>query len=377
MNLERSGILFVAGTFDDTGGKRSKVMDELFLGIMEHLRGRLVDKVLRINGGDLDQLKCVLESAKSPSYKFVFWFPNLDNSHEKMVRNIKKNSPDTMLVTSKRNFDEYDIKDVVAHGLKNKSNLVVEINKHLYTNATAYLARVIDPLGNIFCKSTYEFYQVGQILASRIETLSNFNRENSHSAGSAKKVPNESCFFNIVKKHAAIFDDLLPRPAFPERFLGNASFRCRKGFPSFRRGKLIFVSRRNVDKTFIDSDGFVAVDADAVFPVMYYGDHKPSIDTPIHIHLYKELPHINYMIHGHVYVKDAPMTENNVLCVAIEESNEVMSLLNRECSGLETNKFAINLKGHGSLVGWEDSNQTISIIEYESRQFPELIETPV
>lgn len=42
----------------------------------------------------------------------------------------------------------------------------------------------------------------------------------------------------------------------------NVSFRCEKGFPSFRDKNIIYVSKRNMDKRMIGKEGFVAVNLD-------------------------------------------------------------------------------------------------------------------
>ena len=70
---------------------------------------------------------------------------------------------------------------------------------------------------------------------------------------------------NLIRKYAYIFASVTFETKDVKRFLGNASFRCPKGFPSFRDGKYIFVSKRNVNKEFITIDDFVPV---------YYEDNK-------------------------------------------------------------------------------------------------------
>lgn len=55
------------------------------------------------------------------------------------------------------------------------------------------------------------------------------------------------------------------------------------------------MSRRNVDKSFIDQSGFVAVKAETI-PIEYYGDYKPSVDTPSQIMLYQAYPKVNYYV---------------------------------------------------------------------------------
>lgn len=372
MNMTKNGMVFVSGTFDENGGKRSKVMDDLFVGIMSHLKGRESNRVFYLNGGYLCDLDEAFNAVSDK--KFVFWFANLDNNHEKMVKQIKKNYPKVMLVTSKRNFGEYEFQDVVAHGLRNKSNLIVEIGKQKAFDGDIFAARVLDPLGNIFCNFETDFYNVGKILANRAENLSNSTRMRSYCVGDALNVPDEKEFFELVKRSAEVFDELLPKPAYPARFLGNASFRCQRGFPSFRYNGMVFVSKRDVDKTFIGRDGFVAVEFNDC-SVTYYGDHKPSVDTPIQLSLYEDYPKINYMIHGHVYISGAPMTEWNCPCGDLHEVDQVRRALEEHYQGTKTENFYLNLRGHGCLLGQSHvSRKDLELIKFISRPIPELIE---
>ena len=102
----------------------------------------------------------------------------------------------------------------------------------------------------------------------------------------------------------------MPTTCKTERFIGNASIRpalppqvghCGKGMPSFRgTGDLIFVSKHNINKQFAELNHFVPVYMDDN-KLMYCGNDKPSVDTPVQIRLYQALPNINYMIHSCCY----------------------------------------------------------------------------
>lgn len=61
--------------------------------------------------------------------------------------------------------------------------------------------------------------------------------------------------------------------------------------------------------------------------IYYCGDNKPSVDTPIQIRMYDKLPNINYMIHSHCYIKNAPYTKNALPCGAIEEVDEILNII--------------------------------------------------
>ena len=51
---------------------------------------------------------------------------------------------------------------------------------------------------------------------------------------------------------------------------------------------MIFVSKRNVDKQFITLSNFVPVYMQED-KLMYCGDEKPSVDTPVQVRLYEKL----------------------------------------------------------------------------------------
>ena len=84
------------------------------------------------------------------------------------------------------------------------------------------------------------------------------------------------------------------------------------------------MSRRNVDKRYIEQEAFVPCYMDDTGNVLYYGPYKPSVDTPIQVRLYKYFPRINYMLHSHVYVKGAPFTSKAIPCGGIQEVTEIM-----------------------------------------------------
>jgi hypothetical protein len=148
--------------------------------------------------------------------------------------------------------------------------------------------------------------------------------------------------------------------------MGNASFRCMKGFPSFRKEKLIFVSRRNLDKRGIESNSFVAVEAN-LDKVNYFGVKKPSVDTPIQLRLYANYPGINFMLHSHNYILDAPFTKRIIPCGALEEAEEITNLLPEKSLKM----FYVNLRGHGSIAASNDV-EGIRNLRYGQRPVPEI-----
>jgi hypothetical protein len=100
--------------------------------------------------------------------------------------------------------------------------------------------------------------------------------------------------------------------------------------------------------------------------VRYYGNDKPSVDTPIQLCLYGHYAMVNYIIHSHVYVKDAPFTGEKIPCGALEEVDHILSVWPQR----DIYNFAINLKGHGSIVFSRDL-WYFDKVNYIARPVPE------
>ena len=349
--------LFVVGSFDDAGGHKSFFGREFITECLS--QGHFEDNDI-YNGGKFEDLERIVFS----DYSTIFWFANVANGKPKLVREIKKNNPKCMLVTSKRNDNgEYGPLGLVASALQTKSNLLVEFKK----SPGQLLWSVIDPLGNCFASSTWNTNLLVTTVLHRLEALRGFTRQPSLRIGEELLFPENDQtmkFINLVQNYAHEFHELMQ--AKTERFIGNASFRCESGFPSFRDKRTIFVSKRNIDKCEIDQSGFVAARR-AADHVMYYGDNKPSVDTPVQLALYDIFPRINFMLHSHAYVKDAPRTSKVIPCGASQEIDEILSIV----PSTTCNWFFINLLGHGSICAAENP-QMLTEIAYIARPLPEM-----
>ena len=142
------------------------------------------------------------------------------------------------------------------------------------------------------------------------------------------------------------------------------SFRCQNGFPSFRgENGIIYVSRRNVDKSDINAGSFVPTYLDDDMNTKYFGDNKPSVDTPVQLRLYKLFPWANYMLHAHCYVDTTGIpdtlqynTYTPVPCGAIEEVDEIWNPFVSKghmweaCYKKQPRLVAVNLCGHGCIL---------------------------
>ncbi len=321
------------------------------------------------NGGTFEELQNeVIPALKE--YDVILWFPNIDNSYDK-VRNIKEIYPKSILVTSKRNVNfKYSDQELIAHSLMLKSNLLLEFSKH--PDASNYNTRVIDPLGTVWSNYNQDLKTMVDNLLNRIKFLKNVTRQATYQIPdfiSPPEVPIETSFFNVIKDYAATFHELVKPAESVTRFLGNSSFRCLRGFPSFKAGDYIFVSQRNVDKRYITCENFVPVRFDSMKNIWYSGNNKPSVDTPIQLRLYNYYKNINYMVHSHVYVKDAPNTNLAIPCGGVEEFDEIIQQLPSK----HLKNFSINLIGHGCIVASENIDYLKSIT-FESRSIPEIME---
>jgi hypothetical protein len=325
-----NNTLVVGGTFNEQQGKPS--------GLVAKLASSMGAEVL--NGGNLDELKAI-DFAKIST---LIWMPNVDNSHDKILPYIKTVNPRMTLISSKRVVEkDYRPSDVVGRLLKTKSNLGIMITK----KEDLYNFRLLDPLGNMYCDTT-DIKTLGTAISARLQYLSGLTRLPSVRVGSATEVSVSPEFIDVVKRLGTIFASHV-NAVNPNRLLGNAATRCSYGFPAAKTNDGIWVTRRNVNKETLTPDQFVKVTS-RTDVVEYYGESKPSVDTPVQVRLFNHYPNIQYMIHGHVYCKDAPTTDHKIPCGFVEEFGDIVSTIpDQNC-----NSVVVNLKGHGCLIACND-----------------------
>ena len=252
--------------------------------------------------------------------------------------------------------------------------------------------KLFDPLGNVWYEGT-DIKNCSEELLDRLNFIKSLTRESTvsseenigvlawffnmfkeeiYKSTDNPTIPIKKEFFNIVRDYATKFVEAAFQTKDVKRFLGNASFRCPKGFPSFRDGKYIFVSKRNVNKEFIGIEEFVPVYLENG-KIYYCGENKPSVDTPIQVRMYEKLPNINYMIHSHCYIDGAPYTEKALPCGAIEEVDEIAKLLEIYYDNDYYRDFYLmNLIGHGSIMMSKNPEQLKNVAMF-GRQLPEIM----
>jgi hypothetical protein len=353
--------LLVGGNFDHDKGKSSKIFEAISKSFISSWVRNEHD-FCYINGGNLSKLSEMAE--KINKFNVAIWFPNISNDEEKIIAELKKRNKKLLLVASKNNTqNKYNISQLLQHALKNKANIFVEFTR----NDGRYSAKLLDPLGNQYGETTENMNEIGERIASRVMELLQFTRIGSKNVGPVIEAPNDTSFFEVIRKHAETFHELIYGDVEISRFLGNSSFRCTNGFPSMKNHKGIFVTKRNLDKSLLNQNGFVCVENNEA-PVLYHGENKPSVDTPIQIRLYNYYDNLRYILHSHCYIEGALMTNRVIPCGAIEEFDEIIALY----SDSQTVNICVNLKGHGSLV-LADNVEYMKNIKYIARKFPELL----
>jgi len=357
-------LLFVAGTFDDKG-KMSGYAEKFHAHMKYYIK--IPRNYTFINGGYASELTDIVKEVKD--FDVVIWTANVPNNYPKYVEEIKKVNPKCLLITSKRNDgDKYSFMHLLAKALKIKSNLVIEFKKD---DAGIIAATLFDPLGNIFCEDCTDMGVLTKTLFKRIEELLSFTRVQSVCGGPIVEdlvLPDDDVelnkFCQLIQGYAAKYHEFVHSND-TSRLLGNVSFRCESGFPSFRdkiRKNIIYVSKRNIDKREIKPDGFVPVMLTDDSVVHYFGDNKPSVDTPIQIKLYNYYKNVNFILHSHVYVEKGLNTKTIIPCGAVEEFDEIQEALSPYAA---IANVKINLKGHGSIVlaYWLPGLENISYIK--------------
>ena len=341
-------VLMVGGTWDLNGGKESGFIRKFYTELAMYL-----DDITYLNGGKYNDLKQILDSVGN--YDVVLWFPNVDNSLDK-VRHVKKINPYAILVGSKRNDGKYNFVDVLNKTLIERHNLSIEFKKE---NNTIKML-LFDPLGTKWYEGD-NIHDFVEHLYKRLYFLSTTKREHTYQVPGNVEIPNNLEYFSYVRDAAEIFHQTIDHSDGVTKFMGNASF---------RGDKYIYVSKRDVDKSKIDINNFVAsyLDNGTLF---YHGDTKPSKDTIVQANLYNLFPNINYMIHSHCYLKNGKFTEMPVPCGSLDEIDEIKKVIERDYNGnYNLPLYQINYLGHGCLL-LGNSVDLLRTVSFIPRTFPE------
>ena len=149
--------LITGGQFNDAGGRPSGYITKLFDAFIA-----MDNEGVLVNGGTLNDLNKVINTDYLIPYKALFWFAEVPNQKYR----IKDICPHIILVTSIKNNNEHDYMEIINRALKTKSNLIVSFN----SMSKNIEATILDPLGNMFCRSV-AIKQVAESLYKRVIEL--------------------------------------------------------------------------------------------------------------------------------------------------------------------------------------------------------------
>jgi len=301
-----------------------------------------------INGGTFEDLKNVNLSG----YKLVIWMPNIDNGYNKVY---PKKDIGSILIVSKVLREDRTEFDAITRIFKMHGNAVIAID----TSGSLHSFKLLDALGNVWVDTPNL-----ETLCEGIITFMEWSSESIRKRCKKVDIVDFSEYTEFMRLYKQVADKFESTNG---RFFGNTSTRCMKMFPTMKIDETyMIVSRRNVDKKRITTDDLVLTTFGKNGDVEYFGDNKPSVDTPIQLALYSSFPGINYMIHGHSYIEDAPFTEDYYPCGDMRELAEIEKTI--EGSG---NDSIINLKNHGFLIfasSLENLRLLINTIEFVERK---------
>lgn len=292
------------------------------------------DNVNVLNGCELEELPKVVEG-------LTLWMPNIDNSFDKYYPSKTKG---TCLIVSKvvrhdeaEAAGEHKFFQAVNRIFKMHGNAVIAIEK----NTDTFVFNLIDALGNIWV-STSDIKELTETIKAFVDWSNGQIRksipryvEMRTSIGNRLIVDR---FMELVRTNAKRIMD-----GTSDRYFGNCSTRCMSSFPSVNIPEAFLFSPRNVSKLELETTDMVYVTNFG-----HVGERKPSVDTPVQMELYKNLPNIKFMIHGHAFFDDVETTKHYFPCGDMREADEVLRIVDKNDSF-----FALNLKNHGYLVGSE------------------------
>lgn len=284
---------------------------------------------------------------KSSDKDVVFWFVD--------TISVKKANP-TALVVGVQELQTSFV-DMLNKSLIKKDNLTIA------TNESSII--LYDPLGTEWYEGVSVIALVRELM-DRIVFLLKTHRERTYKTDRVLDVPDNEEFFKYVRDVGEIFHKTVPHTDGVTRLMGNASFRG--------NDDVIYTSERDMDKSLITRKHFVPSFIGDDGKTYYYGDVKPSKDTVVQLKLYQKLKNINFIVHCHCHIEDAPFTKQPVPCGSLEEISEVFDVIkNSYNNDFDKEYYAINLIGHGCLVFGSDLNK-MRQAKYLTRKLPERLE---
>lgn len=295
-----------------------------------------------VNGGTIEELK----SIDLNNYKLIIWAANVDNSEEKFIPT--KPTGSAMIVTKNLYSNASRSRsDAVSRIFTYHANAVIAITKQ----NELYSFEVIDALNNTWV-NTIDINNLATTLTELTAWTTSSIRKPT-----IRTTDNLDALIKATTKLAK------ETVKIQTRFFGNVSTRCSKLFPTLKFNDSTFlVSKRNCNKELLKRSDMVEVGIYTTPKgpqLKYKGEEKPSVDTPIQVCVYKAYPSINYMIHGHNFVKDVPYTNSYYPCGDLREVEPICDLLDKR----EQDFGVINLLNHGFLIFADTVENLIKVSE--------------
>lgn len=238
--------------------------------VIEKLSKQLQCKT--INGGTIEELNNINLSG----YKVIFWMPNISNEIEK---HYPKKDVGSILICSKVLRDNRNEIDAVSRIFQVHGNAVIAIN----SDVTPFKFKLLDALGNCWVETS-----MLAILAGVIEKFVEWT--NASIRKSTKQIDLVDFDFSQYERFVSL--NRIVADKFEQvkgRYFGNCSTRCGLMFPSMKIDAThMIVSKRNVSKQRLGTDDLVLTRLLEDGSIEYFGNAKPSVDTPIQISLYRD-----------------------------------------------------------------------------------------
>lgn len=312
-------------------------------------------KANKLNGGSIENIEYAANNLQK--YDLIIWAPNVNNEVEKIY---PKKGNGAVLICSKVLREGRGFDDAVARIFRMNGNAVITIE----SAEKPFVFTLVDALGNVWCKTT-DISELSKNICALYEWTKASIRTRSKEVEFSEqelvsKNLDELC--EIVKTVADKVEN--ERGG---RYFGNVSTRCGKMFPSYRlEHDIVLMSGRNVSKSRITPEDFVytkMVDGN----VLYHGNKKPSVDTPIQLSMYEHYEHINFFIHGHAYIDGGNTTDHYFPCGDLREVSAVKEKIVRPSARL----IFLNLKNHGFIIGantLENLKMLVETLTFKHRQ---------
>lgn len=275
-------------------------------------------------------------------YELVLWFPDIPNEEAKDYP--KKDSGATLILSKVMREDTTEF-DAISRIFKCGANAVVCIYKD---KPKTYRFLFLDALGNKWTNTNSIEHLVKTINKFHLWSKSQIRVSYKNVIDPIMQEDFEKEFIELNRIVANKVEN-----SKGARYFGNISTRCMQMFPTSRSkigGNCYIFSPRNSDKKKLTEK-----DSIMITPPLYYGNRKYSVDSPCQVEIYQRYLDINYMIHGHAYIKGATFTNHYYPCGDLRELSELFDKMD---NGIRI----INLVNHGFLLMAKDLDELKTII---------------